>query len=91
MSNPESGALGSRCRESSRAKLIYILVFESVSIGNRVDSEPNGKCSVEMFGAARGTRPPGPVKVLGPCPHKISTTRTGHTREPVLGSKSNPP
>ena len=40
MSNLESGALGSRCRESSRAKLIYILVFESVSIGNRVDSEP---------------------------------------------------
>ena len=58
MSNPESGALGSRCRESSRAKLIYILVFESVSIGNRVDSEPNGKCS----------EPPWPVKVLGPCP-----------------------
>ena len=63
MSNPESGALGSRCRESSRAKLIYILVFESVSIGNRVDSEPNGKCSEPGQGdeAARAGEGPRPL------------------------------
>ena len=53
MSNPESGALGSRCRESSRAKLIYILVFESVSI---LWQSSRFGAKWQMFGAATGGR-----------------------------------